>query len=111
MAIWVVSSLGEELGWRGYLHNHLRSARHAPLWIGLVWAAWHHSHLVQMAREHPVHVVVFAMVVVETSYVLSWLIRSGGGILTTAFYHGLWNFLRMKVLFGNPSAGVAGLFN
>ena len=110
LLIWVASSLGEELGWRGYLQNHLTGARHAPLWIGLVWTAWHFEHVRTALAERPYMAAVFLLAVVETSYVLSWMTRAGGGILAVGCYHGFWNFLRMKVLFGNPAAGGIGLF-
>ncbi len=110
LIVWVLASLGEELGWRGYLHSRLRQHKHAPLLIGLVWAAWHYRQ--SFSESGPVHtLLVFTPAVILTSFVLSDLVERGTSVWPCALYHGVWNFLRLKVLFGNPAAGTGGLFN
>lgn len=110
LVIWTAASLGEELGWRGYLHSGLQGMRHAPLAIGLVWAVWHYREV--MADGGPAYaLLVFTPAVVLISYFLSTLRELGGSIWPCALFHGVWNFLRMKVLFGNPAQGTTGLFS
>lgn len=109
LIVWALASLGEELGWRGYLHGRLRAHRHAPALIGVVWAAWHYRQL--LGEQGPLYTfAIFTPMVVLTSYVLSVLVEVGGSVWPCALYHGVWNFMRMKVLFGNAQAGVHGLF-
>lgn len=109
LILWALASLGEELGWRGYLHGRLRAHRHAPALIGVVWAAWHYRQL--LTELGPLYTfAIFTPLVVLTSYVLSLIVEVGGSVWPCALYHGVWNFMRMKVLFGNPQANVHGLF-
>lgn len=112
LCFWVAASLGEELGWRGYLHNHLRAGRlrrHAPLLIGLVWGLWHFRDMA--ASGPPWSLVVFTVLTVLASYFLSWVIENGGSALTCGVFHGVWNLVRLKILFGNATHGVVGMFS
>lgn len=109
LAIWIVSSLGEEIGWRGYLHNHLRKLRHAPLLIGCIWGAWHYQQLLKSGASI-LMIANFTVLTILASYFLCWLIESGGSVFACGFFHGVWNFLRLKILFGNPTHGTTGFF-
>lgn len=109
LMIWIASSLGEEIGWRGYLLNHLRGFRHAPLAIGVVWGSWHYRQLWQGGADL-ISIASFTVLTIFMSYFLSWLIECGGTVATCAVFHGVWNFLRLKVLFGNPAHGSLGYF-
>lgn len=109
LIIWVIASLGEELGWRGFLHTGMKRFPHAPLWIGLVWALWHFSQVI--AESGMLHALaVFTPTVILLSYFLSSLREYGGGIWPGALFHGVWNFLRLKILFGDPAQDSIGLF-
>lgn len=109
LLIWVIASLGEEIGWRGYLHSSMRGVRHAPLFIGMVWALWHFS---QVISENGLlyTLTIFTPTVILISYVLSSLREYGNSILPCALYHGLWNFLRIKIFFSNPVENSIGMF-
>jgi membrane protease YdiL (CAAX protease family) len=109
LIIWIFSSLGEEIGWRGYLHNHLRKYKHAPLYIGIIWGLWHMQGLIQSHAEIQ-SIAVFIILTILVSYFLSWLINSGGNMLACGLFHGVWNFLRLKILFGNPEHANDGYF-
>ncbi len=43
MILGTILALGEEIGWRGYLHTHLveSKVKHPYLITGLIWAVWH----------------------------------------------------------------------
>jgi membrane protease YdiL (CAAX protease family) len=107
--VWIAASLGEEIGWRGYLHNHFAHLRHAPLLIGVVWGLWHFHDLIS-AKQAFGDLIVFTTMTILVSYFLSWLVRDGGSVLSCAFFHGIWNFFRLKILFGNPAQGTSGFF-
>jgi membrane protease YdiL (CAAX protease family) len=108
--VWIIASLGEELGWRGYLHRRLRHHKHAPLLIGLVWAAWHYRQVFGAAGPRYA-LFVFTPMVFLTSFVLSELVERGHSVWPCALYHGVWNFLRLKVLAGHPSRGAPEIFS
>lgn len=107
--IWIFFSLGEEIGWRGFLQTGLRDSKYAPVVIGLVWAIWHIAD--QVAAYGWLHsFFIFTPLVLLVSYFLSWLAYKSNSILPCAFFHGLWNFLNLRILNGNPKQGISGLF-
>lgn len=109
LAIWIIASLGEEIGWRGYLQNHLKGIRHSPLIVGLIWGSWHY-HLLLGENNFPLVLLRFTIMTVLVSYVFAALLEYGGSVITCAAFHGFWNFLRLKILFGNPAQGTTGFF-
>lgn len=111
LVVWTFASLGGEIGWRGYLHNQLRGFTHAPLIIGLVWAGWHARSLFVAHTGSTYYMIgVFTGTVILASYFLSWLVERSLSVLVRGFFHGVWNFLWMKLLFGNPEHSARGLF-
>ncbi len=106
LVVWCLASLGEEVGWRGYLHNHLKKLKHAPLIVGLIWGIWHFHDL----KGDAITMLGFTGLTVLLSYVLSWLVENGGTVLSCTVFHGFWNFLRLKILFGNPKQSTGGFF-
>lgn len=75
--------LGEELGWRGYLHDRLAD-RHGPLaagaLVGLAWAFWHAPTAIGAWDRYP----AFALSVVAVSIALAWLHERAGRKLWVA---------------------------
>lgn len=66
-------TLGEELGWRGFLQDATRSLRpwKRYVFIGTVWAFWHFTN--NFADRSPVQVLAKASVYVPMCIALSWL--------------------------------------
>ena len=110
LIIWVIAALGEELGWRGYLHTTMKGFQHAPLYIGLVWALWHFSQIISESGI-TYAAAVFTPTVILISYLLSTLREYGKSIWPCALYHGVWNFLRLKILFESSANNTAGMFS
>jgi membrane protease YdiL (CAAX protease family) len=82
----------EEFGWRGFALPALQErydALTATVLIGLAWAIW---HLPAFAFEIPGYTssfVLYALLVVGISVVLTWLYNStGGSILLAMLFHG-----------------------
>lgn len=69
----LVVTLGEELGWRGFLQDTVRSL---PAWkryafIGTVWALWHFTN--NFHHQTPIHVAVRLSLYIPACIALSWL--------------------------------------
>lgn len=109
LIFWIIAALGEEVGWRGYMHHGLRGRKHAPLLIGIVWATWHLPSLLQDPKCSAVGLAIFFVAVLQISYVFSWLADRSGSVLVCATMHGSWDFMRMQVLFGSAT-GKPGVF-
>jgi membrane protease YdiL (CAAX protease family) len=119
----VVLSLGEEIGWRGFLVPELSrwlGFRRAALASGLLWAAWHLPGVLTGAYgagPTPLgyRLACFGMMVVSTGVVLAWLRMRSGSIWPAAVMHAAHNgiiqgYLGPLTTDTGPTAYVAGEF-
>ena len=82
-----LGALGEELGWRGYLHKrvdpHLRPLLSSAL-VGVLWALWH----VGLYQNGPVYMLFVVILMIAYSLVLYALIaRTGFNVWVAALFH------------------------
>ena len=91
--IWIpFGAIGEEIGWRGYLHKRL--ARKAPGWlsvliVGLLWAAFH----VQMYGNGALFLIFFLVLILSYTIIITPLmVRTDFNILLAALFHTAINF-------------------
>jgi uncharacterized protein len=96
----LLGGFGEETGWRGYALPQLQrrfSALTASLMLAPLWFLWHLPQLFVIAtyRESgSVQYVGMFLGLTCGAVVLTWLYnRSGGSILLTAVWHGIYNFV------------------
>ena len=100
------TSLGEEIGWRGFLLPELvkfMSFRRAVLFSGTVWAVWHFP-LILFGGYHGHNQMIFSMacftlVIIAMSFPLSWLRLKSGEVWTCTAFHASHNLFILK-LFG-----------
>ncbi len=74
LLIWILAALGEELGWRGYLHKSLDNRNYSPVLTGIVWSAWHFNQLITQ-QGLLYSLLIFTPLLVLLSYVLFFLHR------------------------------------
>ncbi|MGZ4035196.1 MAG: CPBP family intramembrane glutamic endopeptidase [Bacteroidia bacterium] len=115
-------TLGEELGWRGFLYNE---TRHSGFWksnlfIGIIWGLWH-APIILQGHNYPDHRIsgVFMMVLfcVSLAYIMAYLRAKTKSVLAPAFMHAVINAMAGNlVLFsmnGNDiigsAAGLSGI--
>lgn len=108
-------SLGEELGWRGYLLPKLMerfagtsgddpahsgsldaaAARKAALLIGVIWGVWHWPGLFLAMRSDPempiLYPVVYTVFTCLLSVLLTWITLCSGSVWPAAIGHGTHN--------------------
>lgn len=106
----VVNGLGEEMGWRGYLTNHLldgKSRGVTALVVWVVWAVWHLPMfwVVASFRDFGIATALGWLVSLGLgSLVLTWLYDAGGrSVLLVALWHVTFNF-------ATGTEATAGLF-
>jgi membrane protease YdiL (CAAX protease family) len=94
----VLSTFGEETGWRGFalpLLQHRYGALAAALLVTPIWALWHLPYFFTVTTYRgfaPVGYVGFVFGLACGSIVLTWLYNgTGGSILACAVWHGLYN--------------------
>ncbi len=91
-----IFALGEELGWRGYLHAALAplGILRGTLLIGVVWGVWH-APAILMGYNYPdqpyLGVLFMVWFTLGWSFILGWLRESTDSVLAAAFGHGLLN--------------------
>lgn len=87
-----IFTMGEELGWRGFLYNETKNSGFwkANLWIGIVWGLWH-APLILQGHNYPEHPVVgiFAMAIfcVPLGYIMAYLRAKTNSVLAPAIFH------------------------
>ena len=95
-ALLVAATIGggqEELGWRGFALPRLQarfSALGASLIIGVVWAVWHLPlFLLGAPRNQTGSVLLYGLLVIGFSIVMTWWYNStGGSVLLAMLLHG-----------------------
>lgn len=91
-------AFGEELGWRGFLLQELKSLGffRASLLIGLIWGLWH-SPLILQGYNYPQHPVfgVFMMILFCILYtpLLNFITLKANSVVAAAIMHGSINGL------------------
>ena len=98
IALLVLNSFPEEIGWRGFAVPQLlktRSLLTTALLVGVLWALWHvpSMFVIQNYRELGLSVLpAFFPGIVAGSIFLAWLYRSSGGsVLVVAVWHATYN--------------------
>jgi membrane protease YdiL (CAAX protease family) len=107
----LISGLGEETGWRGYVQPALQQ-RHSPLVatlrVAAFWAVWHLPMFFVLASFRsfgPVTLGGWFIGLLSGAVVLAWLYnRSGGSILLVALWHAGYNLVSGTAI----AAGVLG---
>ncbi|KOY15797.1 type II CAAX endopeptidase family protein [Paenibacillus xylanivorans] len=96
-AIGVISSSGEEIGWRGYMLTRLINARvpRPVLTSGIIWGVWHLPVMLfanYYSGPYPaLSVVLFMISVTSFSYMISRLRLTTGSIWPAILLHACWN--------------------
>jgi membrane protease YdiL (CAAX protease family) len=88
----ILGSMGEEIGWRGYALPHLQvmnSALTASLLVGVVWAAWHLPlFLTSGTTFSQIPFGWFMLSILGMSVLLTWLYNNtNGSLLIATLFH------------------------
>lgn len=100
----LLGSLGEEIGWRGYLFNRLKLR--LKLWqaaslTGLMWGVWHFT---KIFNQGLLAYLVFSLSLIPLSMLMSYVNdKSRGSLLPSILLHTLFNLGSMLLLFGRES--------
>lgn len=91
-----VAGFGEELGWRGIMHDSLRSMNFwkASVLIGTVWGFWH-TPVILMGHNYPGYPIIgiFMMIVwcILLSCIFSLIRIKSGSVIAASILHGTIN--------------------
>jgi membrane protease YdiL (CAAX protease family) len=100
-----VESLGEELGWRGFLVPELArtaSFTRTAMVSGGIWCLWHYPAFFFLAYhgEAPrsFELVSLTLQLMAGSFILAWLRLKSGSVWTAAIFHGTHNLYVQTIL-------------
>lgn len=107
-AFGILAAAGEEIGWRGLLvprlFNMTSSFTKTCIITGLIWASWHYPVLIYAGYNAGTPaifgLVMFTMLVVEITFVMSWLRLRSGSLWTVVLFHASHNLFIQDVF--NP---------
>lgn len=88
------ASLGEELGWRGFLTPETQRRwgfTASSLFVGLVWSAWHFP--LMLGNVPPMVLVAFAVGAIAFSFTSGWLRLASGSVWPSVIMHAIHNAL------------------
>lgn len=119
-----ISGLGEEIGWRGYLHTQLEnlSANRRYLVTGIIWSIWHWPLIIfgdYATSDIPAfNVLFFTVAMTSLSFLMGYLRDKTQSVFPAALIHGSHNMwiLGISPVFFIPSrftpyySGESGLF-
>jgi uncharacterized protein len=113
----ILSTFGEETGWRGFalpLLQRRHSALAAALLVTPIWVVWHLPYFFTVATYRdfpPAGYVGFVFGIACGSIVLTWLYNgTGGSILACAVWHGVYNLESGTAGGGGTIAAVTSTF-
>ena len=94
-------ALGEEIGWRGYMHDALDPK---PVWmraiiIGLVWWTW---HLFFLTSLEPNYIFLTLAVIMPTAFIFSWIISESKSWVSAGAFHCVGNIAFMATALDMP---------
>ena len=120
MSINAVAAFGEELGWRGFLHQDLAAMSfwHKSGLIGIAWGLWH-APLILRGHNYPQHpewgVLMMVAFCVGLSPLFEFVRQRSGALLAPVWMHGVLNATGGTLVFVSGSdllrgpAGLAGI--
>jgi membrane protease YdiL (CAAX protease family) len=91
-----IFTLGEELGWRGFLYNETKALGFVKsnLLVGAIWGLWH-APLILQGHNYPEHPVagVGMMVIfcIPLAFIMSYARAKTNSVLAPALVHGMVN--------------------
>lgn len=95
----MVMTLGEELGWRGFLvpeMNRWLGFKRTALFSGVIWAAWHLPGILSGnygASEIPLwfRLTCFSILVISGAVILAWIRLESGSVWPAVIFHATHN--------------------
>ena len=97
------STLGEEIGWRGFLIVELRkimSFKKLSIVSGVIWAVWHYPILYLMYGNSSTlwqHILAFTIMIVGVSVILAYYTFKSNSLWPAAIFHSIHNIYIQKV--------------
>lgn len=95
------TTLGEEIGWRGFFIYELRkvlSFTGVSLFSGIVWATWHWPLIVYYGKRVPLELTTFYVVIISMSFMMTYYTFKSKSLWPAVIFHAVSNVYIQKIL-------------
>ena len=95
------TTLGEEIGWRGFFIYELRkvlSFTGVSVFSGLVWAAWHWPLLVYYSNNVLLEFTTFFIVIISMSFIMAYYTFKSNSLWPAVIFHATSNLYIQKIM-------------
>ncbi len=95
------TTLGEEIGWRGFFIYELRkvlSFTGVSIFSGLIWSFWHWPLLVYYSNNVLLEFITFTIVIVSMSFIMTYYTFKSKSLWPAVIFHAVSNVYIQKIM-------------
>ena len=95
------TTLGEEIGWRGFFIYELRkvlSFTGVSIFSGIIWAAWHWPLLVYYSTNMLLEFITFFTVIISMSFIMTYYTFKSKSMWPAVLFHAVSNVYIQKIM-------------
>ncbi|WCO03414.1 CPBP family intramembrane glutamic endopeptidase [Psychroserpens ponticola] len=96
----MATTLGEEIGWRGFFIYELRkvlSFTGVSFFSGIIWASWHWPLIVYYGENIILELVMFFVVIISMSFMMTYYTFKSKSVWPAVLFHAVSNVYIQKV--------------
>jgi membrane protease YdiL (CAAX protease family) len=96
----MATTLGEEIGWRGFFIYELRkvlSFTGVSLFSGIIWASWHWPLIVYYGRNIALEMTAFFVVIISMSFIMTYYTFKSKSLWPAVIFHAVSNVYIQKI--------------
>ena len=94
------TTLGEEIGWRGFFIYELRkvlSFTAVSIFSGIIWAAWHWPLIVYYGENIALEMTTFFIVIISMSFIMTYYTFKSKSLWPAVIFHAVSNVFVQKI--------------
>jgi len=95
------TTLGEEIGWRGFFIYELRkvfSFTGVSIFSGFIWATWHWPLIVYYGENVILELITFLVVIISMSFIMTYYTFKSESLWPAVIFHAVSNVYIQKIL-------------
>ncbi|MBE15848.1 MAG: CPBP family intramembrane metalloprotease [Cytophagaceae bacterium] len=95
------TTLGEEIGWRGFFIYELRkvlSFTSLSIFSGFIWAAWHWPILVYYSNNMLLECITFLIVIISMTFIMNYYTFKSKSLWPAVIFHAVSNVYIQKIM-------------
>lgn len=96
----MATTLGEEIGWRGFFIYELKkvlSFTGVSLFNGIVWASWHWPLIVYYGNNVYLEMITFFIVIISMSFIMTYYTFKSKSLWPAVIFHAVSNVFVQKI--------------